>query len=132
MTESDWGGEPRFLGAVAVVQGTGAQAFQIRYSDDDEPTVWIAVAEHVLDAAGRPLPAPTPGRQVFTAAAGLSPLDAVLALAEQLLDGGQCVHCGLATAFETGFDLHPWLPMAEAICWTHWDHDSGSFRRACA
>lgn len=122
--------EPKFLGAVEIIRRTGSTQFQIRYQDDDDPTVWTAVAGHRLNSQGQPVA--KGGTLRFTVGAGLTPLAAVMQLAGQLIDGGQCVHCGKATAFELSFELHPWLPMADQICWTRWDHDSGMFRRACA
>ena len=106
--------DPRFIAAIDLTRRTGAKGFQIRYSDDEQPVVWIAVADY---------------RKGHEAAAALDPLQAVLRLVETLLDGGLCVHCKRRSAVS-----HDWnreLPLAEHICWYVYDPELQTFRRSC-
>jgi len=74
--------DPKFIGGVDMVRRTGSIAFQIRYSDDEEPTVWVAVATHNISADGMPAPREMGGEIQHTAAGGLTPLSAVLRLCD--------------------------------------------------
>ena len=73
-----------FLAGVDLIGRTGATGFQIRYSDDEEPTVWVAVANH---------------RGTHSVAAALHPGRAVMRLCEELIDGGECTHCHRVATF---------------------------------
>jgi hypothetical protein len=105
----------RISAAVALIGRTGAQGFQLRYSDDETPTVWFAVAQYA-DGRGE-------------AAAALDPLLAVLRLAERLLDGGTCTHCNRPTGFEP--DRLEQMPLSALVCWYQYDPELRTFRRAC-
>ena len=63
----------------------GSSGFQIRYSDEPRPVVWLAVAEFTQ-----------PSGPVHEAAAGLTPDIAIFRLLETLLDGGQCTRTAIA------------------------------------
>lgn len=84
------------VAVAGMMQRTGATGFQMRYSDDERPVVWIAVAEY---AGG-----------VADCAAGMTPGAAAWRLAEQLLDGGECKLCGKATAVVRQAGELPELP----------------------
>lgn len=81
--------DPKFIAAVELIGTTGADSFQIRYSDDQEPVIWIAAAVY------RSIPNNPLGGS--DAAAGLTPLMAVMRLCKQLIDGGECTHCHRTT-----------------------------------
>jgi hypothetical protein len=74
--------DPVFIACTELIGRTGAASFQIRYSDDPEPVVWIAVASFDRDSG-----------QVHETAAGMDPRTAAYRLCETVLDGGQCRHC---------------------------------------
>lgn len=115
--------DPRFLAAVKLIERTGAHEFRIAHSpeDDGEPTVWWAAATYK-----RPPGTPkwTPG----DAAAALDPLRAVLRLCEQLIDGGQCRHCGQNTIFTSDMDT---TLLDQIGCVYAWDPELATFRRGC-
>jgi hypothetical protein len=78
--------QQRLAAAVDLLGRTGADSMQIRYSDDEQPVVWFAVA---LYRDGK-----------WETASAANPLRAILRLGEQLLDGGQCRHCNRPTGLE--------------------------------
>lgn len=120
--------DARFMAAVDVVRRTGASEIQIRYQDDEQPTVWVACAKH-FQVGGVPVVEGTPGAALaWEAAGGMSPYRAVYRLAESLIDGGYCAHCkrGSGIADELGD-----MPLSEAICWYQWDPELETFRRSC-
>lgn len=120
--------DPRFVAAVDMVRRTGSVQFQIRYQDDEEPTVWIATAQHRVDLQGRPIGNTGVGRSAWTVEAGLTGLAAVLRLCERLIDGGQCAHCGKPSAFDDG---HEGSFLEPVFCWTQWDPELETYRRGC-
>lgn len=116
-TTSDPTLDPRFVAGVDMIRRTGAETFQIRWSDDEEPTVWFAVAGY---PAGR-----------WETAAALDPVRAVLRLCERTLDGGVCTHCKLPVAFEPD-DLSPIeSPLDRMACWYQFDPELATIRRGC-
>ena len=104
---------------------TGSKGLQIRWSDDEVPTVWLAVA---LYDGGR-----------WEVGAGRTPLEATTRLCENVLDGGTCTHCQRAVGFDDDFDdtLNNTLAAAAesltgvAICWYMWDPELKKYRRGC-
>jgi hypothetical protein len=111
--------DPRFIAGVQMLGRTGALNFRIAHSDEEEdglPVIWHATASY---AEG-----------IHEAAAALDPVRAVLRLCEQLVDGGQCKHCGKTTIFEPELDdmLDPYQG---AFCLYAWDPELATFRRAC-
>jgi hypothetical protein len=107
--------DPRFTAALDLLPRTGAREVQIRYSDDEQPVVWIAVA---LYDEGR-----------WESASGHDPVVAAFRLLAQLYDGGRCTHCNKPTGFSEDVDA---LPFDASICWTQWDPELKKFRRGCA
>lgn len=107
--------DPRLLAGVQMLQRTGATSFQLRYSDDEHPTIWMAVAEY---AGG-----------IHEAAAALDPVRAVLRLLETLIDGGRCTHCGRPTGIDPDSIESP--PMDQLVCWYLFDPELATFRRGC-
>ena len=110
--------DPRFLAAIDLLRRTGAQWVQIRYSDDEQPVIWMVAAswDHAL-ARGE------------DAGAGMSPLQASMRLLDQIVDGGQCRHCERPTGVTD--DWRGEMPLAEHVCWYRYDPETESFRRSC-
>ena len=109
--------EERFLAGVEMVQRTGSKQFQLRWSDDEEPVVWMAVSIHDDD-----------GRR-WEVAAGQTPFVAVGRLLEQLVDGGVCTHCGRPAGLDP--DSIETMPLNELVCWYQYDLELKKFRRGC-
>jgi hypothetical protein len=107
--------DPRAAAGVKMIGRTGATSIQIRYQDDEQPVVWMAVGEW------------TGGRQEV--GAGFDPTRAVLRLCEQVIDGGQCAHCHRPTGFEP--DQLDTMPFDPLVCWYQWDPELATFRRGC-
>lgn len=121
--------DPRLIAGAKLIERTGALSFQIRYSDDEQPVVWMAVAEYHMGPSGRPVAKNKPGRQVFEAAAAMDPVRAVLRLCDQLVDGGVCAHCNRPTGVTE--DWRTDMPLANVVCWYVFDPETESFRRSC-
>ncbi len=104
---------PEALAAVGLIARCGSKALQIRYSDDEQPVVWFAVA--------------TFAKNRWETAAGDSPTTAIIRLTEQLIDGGQCTHCRRGTGL--WLDLEP--PLITSVCWYVYDPELKTYRRSC-
>lgn len=111
---------PKMTAAIDLLRRCGTDSFQLRYSDDEEPVVWMAVATIHEKIAGT--------KNASEAAASIHPEEAVLRLCAQLIDGGTCRHCGRPTGFERTIDP---MPMARTICWYQFDPELVVFRRGC-
>jgi hypothetical protein len=120
--------DPKLTPAVDMLRRTGAADVQIRWSDDEEPTVWFAVARYRLDPDG--LPRPTGKVNGWETAAGHTPTEALVRLCQQTIDGGECAHCRKPTMFLADIDSHP-TPLDPAFCITSWDPELATFRRGC-
>ena len=118
--------EKRVAACVALIGRTGAQGFQIRYSDDEEPTVWMALAHYRIGENGRPVA--SGGEEAWQCAAALDPLGAVFALCEKVIDGGLCKHCSKPTGITLGFEP---MPLRDQVCWWQYDPELSTFRRSC-
>jgi hypothetical protein len=103
--------------AIDLIGRTGATSWQLRYSDDEEPVVWMAVASYDRHGAVH-----------YEAAAALAPAAAVFRLCAQLMDGGQCTHCRRPSGFSEDLDD---LPAGDLVCWYQWDPERATFRRGC-
>ncbi len=107
--------DPRMTAGIDLLARTGMQQFQLRYSDDEEPTIWMAVA--LYDA------------KRWDCAAAPNPVEAVMRLCEKIVDGGECAHCHKPTAFDPSLDS--WAPFDELVCVYQWDPELAKFRRSC-
>jgi hypothetical protein len=117
--------EPRLLAGVALARRTGAREVQIRFSDDEQPVVWMAVACYsVLDGH----PRSTGKINAYKVGAGFEPVQAVMALCSDAVDGAGCVHCGRPCGFDENFGEQP---LDEYICWYQYDPELETFRRGC-
>lgn len=110
---TDVADDPRLGPAVAMLGRTGAQEFQLRYSDDQQPVVWMALAQW---------------HGHWEAMAALDPLQAVFRLCERVIDGGRCTHCQRPSAFTADFEP---VPLDQLFCWYQWDPELETFRRGC-
>lgn len=106
---------PKMIAGIDLIGRTGADNMQLRWSDDEVPKVWIAVA---LYSGGR-----------FVVAAGATAEHAVLQLCEQVVDGGTCTWCKRPTAMEPA-SLDD-MPAPGLICWYQWDPELETYRRGC-
>lgn len=126
--------DPRFGAAIDLLRRCGASGFEIRYSGrpedggppeydpkDPVPVVWIAVSDFTGATS-------TAGTNGYEAAAGLTPLTAALRLADQIVDGGTCVHCRRPARI--AHDVDP-MPLAKHICWYQFDPELSTYRRSC-
>lgn len=118
--------DPRFQAAIDLIRRTGAQSFQIRYSDDEQPIVWMAVGEWFFKDG---VPVASGGEKRFDVAAGMGPVGAVMRLLEQIIDGGTCAHCGKMTSIEPDFTKQTFAD--ELVCWYIYDPELITFRRSC-
>lgn len=116
--QADFPDDPILMAAVALIGRTGATQFQLRYSDDEQPVVWMAVAGYQRDGADR-----------YQVGSGLAPREAVFSLCEALVDGGMCTHCQRPTGVSDEFDST--MPLDEHICWYQYDPELKTFRRGC-
>lgn len=105
--------DPRLVALIRLFPRLGADTFQIRYQDDDDPVVWIVVVTH---------------GDHHTVGAGLTPWQAAYQVAESLVDGGECQHCHRPTGVEISPDP---MPLGDLICWYQYDPELSVFRRAC-
>lgn len=129
-TPTDYGPEdPRFIAAIDALRRTGMLGFQIRYQDDEEPTVWMAVGEWNRGREGIPVPAQASGITAHLVAAGLSPSQAMAKLLDEAVDGGFCVHCKRPTGATD--DWRSEMPLANVICWQVYDPETEKYRRSC-
>lgn len=113
--------QDKLLAAVQFIRRTGASQVQIRYSDDNEPTIWFVVAVYLKTG---PI-----GIEKIEVDASTNPEHAALRLCERLADGGICGHCGRTTGFEP---IQLWrMPFDDVICWYQYDPELRTFRRGC-
>lgn len=104
----------RMTAAVDLLGRTGADEFQVRYCDEEQPVIWMAAG---CWPGGR-----------WEAAAAMHPLAAVFRLLDQVIDGGTCKHCGRPTGFEPGTDP---MPLDKLVCWYQYDPGTRKFTKGC-
>ncbi len=120
--------DPKMTAAMDMLRRTGSAEIQIRYSDDQEPVVWLAVSRYRIGKGGRPrATGPINGSEV---AAASNPTEALLRLCERVMDGGECAHCAKPSMFYGDLDDNP-TPLDAAFCITSWDPELSTFRRSC-
>jgi hypothetical protein len=113
--------EDKLQAALAFIRRTGAHQIQVRYSDDEEPTIWFVVA--LFNKRG-----PT-GVNAVEVDASVDPLHAALRLCERLADGGICAYCHRPAGFEP--KMLNRMPFDNVICWYQYDPELKVFRRGC-
>ncbi len=112
--------DPRFVAAVKLIERTGSKSFQIRFCDEEEPVVWIAIADYIRD-----------GKTYYKFGAAVNPITAVFRLLEDAIDGAECVHCHRPAAFEADSEDGLDLPGDSFICWYTYDPRTKTFRKGC-
>lgn len=113
--------EDKLNAAIEFIRRTGAKQIQIRYSDDEDPTVWFVVALYGKKGPG--------AFNAIEVDASMTPLRAALRLCERIADGGQCAHCKRPCGLEP--DRLDRMPFDELICWYQYDPELKVFRRGC-
>lgn len=110
-----------FTAALADLVGrTGASQLQVRESNEEDPTVFVAVAVY------------PDGR--FESDSGRLPIDAIWRVAERLVDGGQCTHCRKATGLlepEGDLSAKSMRFLGEVLCWYTYDPVAKRYRMGC-
>lgn len=106
--------EERLAACVDLARRTGTQTFELRYSDDQEPTVWMAIGKW---------------GENFEVAAGTHPLRAAIRLLEIAIDGGTCTHCKRTSGVSD--DWNQAMPLEQHVCWYVYDPETKKFRRGC-
>lgn len=106
--------DPRLTALINLLGRTGAKDISICYQDEVEPVVWAAVATWKWGAE---------------AAGALDPVTAVYRLAEQVIDGGTCAHCGKPSGISDDWTQE--MPLAEHVCWYVYDPELKVIRRGC-
>lgn len=106
--------DDRFVAAVELIGRTGAAEFQVRYTDDEQPVVWICAAKW---------------KDHWEAAGGMTPLQAAIRLLEAVIDGGQCAHCKRPSGVSDDFSQT--MPLDALVCWYVYDPELKTFRRGC-
>lgn len=122
---------PRFTAALDLLHRTGATTVQVRWSDDETPTVWIVVVGWNVDpSSGKPAPpGEVDGEPGFESAAALDPVTAAFRLCAEVIDGSRCLHCQRPAGFEPkSLDT---MPLDKLVCWYQWDPENSTFRRGC-
>jgi hypothetical protein len=117
--------EPRLTAGVDLARRTGARELQIRYSDDEQPVVWFVVASY---SARDGRPRATGKINAHKVGAGFTPVEAVMALCAEAVDGATCAHCGRPCGFDEHFGEQP---LDDYICWYQFDPEVKTFRRGC-
>ena len=120
--------DPKALAGVDLLRRTGAKEFQIRYSDDEQPVVWLAVAGYRGERRN-PITGKSTSAEHFEAAGAMDPTTAIMRLCEQLIDGGLCRHCHRRTIFNA--DAEPGELLDAVGCVYAWDPELKTFRRNC-
>jgi hypothetical protein len=116
---------PIYLAAVDAIARTGAKNYEIRWCEEQEPTVWFAISTHISEGEER--------QSVY---AGFHPIEATIGLAEKLIDGSICAHCLKMTIFEPDWTA-PRLGefriggMDVLHCTYQYDPELKKFRRSC-
>lgn len=119
---------------VDLIGRTGASNVQVRYSDDETPTVWLAVAEYPkqsavpnIGGAGKSLRV----KHLAETAAALDPVLALYRLVELIVDGGQCTHCQRMTMLWESWTNPPRDPASGEVCFHVYDPELAKFTIGC-
>jgi len=106
--------DDRLVACIDLARRSGATTIEVRYSDDNEPVVWMAVGKW---------------GENFEAAGAMNPLRAAIRLLEAVIDGGICTHCQRPSAVSD--DWTQAMPLEQHVCWYIYDPEMKKFRRGC-
>jgi len=109
--------DPKFLAGIDLLKRTGMTGCRIAHSAEEEgdPVIW-----HVTG---------TWGKATHECCAAMHPVEALMRLCEQVIDGGICSHCTKQTifvhdTFEVGY-------LQKVGCVYAFDPELRTFRRGC-
>lgn len=115
---------------VDLIGRTGAQDFQIRYCDEEQPIVWIAVAGYRRPGDSKSgNPAKRAEQIRYEVGGAMTPEGAAFRLVETLVDGGTCQHCRRPTGVDENWAGGQLLD--QLVCWYVYDPELKKFRRGC-
>jgi hypothetical protein len=126
MTDSDAVSliEGKFQAAVELLGRTGADQFQVRYCEEEEPTVWMSAAHWPEIEDIMP--------DHWDAAGGMSPWSSLLRLCEAAMNGGRCTHCNKMTSIDDQpYEEALGILTESFVCWYRYDPELKTFRRSC-
>lgn len=117
-----------YVAAVDMLRRMGATEIEIRHDDPAEydPVAWVVMVTldpRVGERLGRG------AVELHECAASTNPTTAIYRLLEQMMDGGQCRHCGRPSSVERDWAAPSLAP--SLICTYQYDPELGTFRRAC-
>lgn len=117
---------------IDLIGRAGAKSFRMGWVEEEDlpayPHIWYATAAF---------------KGAHEAAAAMDPVTACTRLAEQLVDGGTCTHCGRPTALHVGPRDLPvevatdkgvaaaFTQTGAHICWYYYDPSTKAFKRGC-
>lgn len=107
--------DDRIVACIAMIGATGASQSEVRYSDDNDPVIWMGISKH---------------GEHYSVAAGMTPLEAIFRLTELLIDGGECTGCHLPTGISDKWDGSEML-LEGQVCWWKYDAAEKTFLRGC-
>jgi hypothetical protein len=124
--------DPRFFPALDLLKRTGVRQVQVRYHDEEHPTIWNVVGkwyadEHDMIVATKDEAEGT----MWRVAAGFDPAQALFALLQGLIgehSGGACTYCMRLTALDVSDP--PRDRLVDNFCW--WTFNGSEFERGCA
>lgn len=110
---------------IEMIGRSGADEFQIRYHDDEEPTLWMAAASWKR-----------PGGTYWDSAGGMTPRSAVLRLVGIVFENALCIRCQRKMTFspQKREDILPKdleTRVKSDTCYTGWDPETKKFLRDC-
>lgn len=106
--------DPKLLAAVKLLGDLGVAEFQIRYDEEQDPIVWVAVGRWGA---------------TFEVAGGMTPISAITRLLGAVADGGLCTYCKRPTGIT--FEWEHDMPLSDIVCWWVYDPELEQFRRGC-
>lgn len=101
------------LAATDMIGRTGAESFELRYSEKRNPVVWMAIGRW---------------NDTYEVGASISPIKATIRLLETVVDGGTCTTCGKPTGITEDLEA---MPLGSHVCWYQYDPELKAFRRGC-
>lgn len=109
------------LACIDMIGHTGAADTDIRYQDDQQPVVWMAVAHWKSTETG----------DIYQVGAGFNVERALVKLLKETVDGGQCTHCGRPTGFDPDRPLYTDMGDGGLICWYFYNPQTRKIQGGC-